>query len=164
MTGFSILEEPLEKEIFPAFKAEWKEKTGQNVTFASTFNGSEMATNQILHGFKVDLAILAIERDAERLREGSATKSDWRKLPHHGIVNRTPFVILVRKGNPKRIHDFEDLARPGVKLIHPRPGFFRRRAMVAAGDLRFGVDEVAGEGANAMKPKLSICCAACGKT
>jgi len=119
--GFSILQEALEKEIFPAFEQEWREKTGDKVTFASTFNGSEIATNQILHGFKVDLAILAIERDAQRLREGGATKSDWRQLPHHGIVNRTPFVILVRQGNPKQIRDFEDLARPGVKVIHPDP-------------------------------------------
>src|SRR2546423_1572534 len=59
--GFSILQEALDNEIFPAFVKEWKEKTGQKVTFVSTFNGSEMATNQILHGFKVDLAILAIE-------------------------------------------------------------------------------------------------------
>src|SRR6185436_8217873 len=50
--GFSILQEALEKEIFPAFEQEWMEKTGDKVVFASTFNGSEIATNQILHGFK----------------------------------------------------------------------------------------------------------------
>jgi sulfate transport system substrate-binding protein len=121
VAGFSVLEEALDKEIFPAFTKEWREKTGQEVKFVSTFHGSEMVTNQILHGFKVDLAILSIERDAQRLKEGGATKSDWRQLPHHGIVNRTPFVILVRKGNPKGIRDFEDLARPGVKVIHPDP-------------------------------------------
>src|SRR4030095_15945859 len=45
----------------------------------------------------------------------------WHLLPQRGIVNKTPFVILVRKGNPKGIHDFADLAKPGVKLIHPDP-------------------------------------------
>src|ERR1051326_5532205 len=44
--GFSILQEALDNEIFPAFVKEWKEKTGHQVTFVSTFNGSEMVTNQ----------------------------------------------------------------------------------------------------------------------
>jgi sulfate transport system substrate-binding protein len=47
--------------------------------------------------------------------------TDWHSLPQHGIVNKTPFVILVRKGNPKNIRDFADLGKPGVKLIHPDP-------------------------------------------
>jgi sulfate transport system substrate-binding protein len=42
-------------------------------------------------------------------------------LPAHGIVNKTPFVIVVRRGNPKAIKDFSDLAKPGVRLIHPDP-------------------------------------------
>jgi sulfate transport system substrate-binding protein len=45
----------------------------------------------------------------------------WRALPHGGIVNRTPFIILVRSGNPKRIHDFSDLGAPGVGVVHPDP-------------------------------------------
>ncbi|MFN0123656.1 MAG: substrate-binding domain-containing protein [Blastocatellia bacterium] len=119
--GFSILREPLEKEIFPAFQEQWRKKTGQSLIFASSYAGSEIVTNQILQGVNADIAILAIERDAERLRAGGATKTDWRQYPHQGIVNRTPFVILVRKGNPKGIRDFSDLARPGVKIIHPDP-------------------------------------------
>ncbi len=119
--GFSVVKEPLEKDIFPAFQKQWLAKTGQKLTFASSFAGSEIVTNQILAGVKADIAILAIERDAERLLKGGATKTDWREYPHKGIVNRTPFVILVRKGNPKGIRDFEDLAKPGVKVIHPDP-------------------------------------------
>jgi sulfate transport system substrate-binding protein len=56
------------------------------------------------------------------LKQAGFVTSDWHLLPHQGIVNKTPFVILVRKGNPKGIHDFSDLAKPGVKLIHPDPG------------------------------------------
>jgi sulfate/thiosulfate transport system substrate-binding protein len=119
--GFSVVKEPLEKEIFPAFRKRWQEKTGQELTFASSFAGSEMITNQIISGVKADIAILAIERDAERLRKERATKSDWREWPHKGVVNRTPFVIVVRQGNPKGIRDFADLAKPGVKVIHPDP-------------------------------------------
>jgi len=119
--GFSIMKEPLEKDIFPAFAAKWKREHGQDVKFVTSFAGSETVTNQILQGAPADMAILSIERDAERLAEGKATTSDWHNLPNHGIVNKTPFVILVRKGNPKSIQDFPDLAKSGIKVIHPDP-------------------------------------------
>ncbi|HTK37904.1 MAG TPA: sulfate ABC transporter substrate-binding protein [Pyrinomonadaceae bacterium] len=119
--GFSIMKEPLEKDIFPAFAAKWKREHGQDVKFVTSFAGSETVTNQILQGAPADMAIVSIERDAERLAEGKATTSDWHSLPNRGIVNKTPFVILVRKGNPKGIQDFPDLAKPGIKVIHPDP-------------------------------------------
>lgn len=119
--GFSVVKEPIENEIFPAFKAEWAKKTGQELTLNGSFAASEIVTGQVLSGVDVDLAILAIERNATRLLEGKATKSDWRSLPYKGIVHRSPMVIVVRKGNPKRIYDFADLGRPGVKLIHADP-------------------------------------------
>src|SRR6184192_2354441 len=119
--GFSIMKESLEKEIYPAFTAKWKKDHGQDVHFTSSFAGSEQVTNQILQGVKAQVAILSIERDADRLKLGGFVTSDWHLLPQKGIVNKTPFVILVRKGNPKGIHDFSDLAKPGVKLIHPDP-------------------------------------------
>jgi sulfate/thiosulfate-binding protein len=119
--GFSVMKESLEKAIFPGFAAKWQQEHGQEVKFVSSFAGSETVVNQILQGVGADIAILSIERDATRLKQGGAVTSDWRQLPHQGIVNKTPFVILVRKGNPKGIHDYTDLAKPGVKLIHPDP-------------------------------------------
>lgn len=119
--GFSVMKESLEKAIFPAFVARWKQEHGEELHFTSSFAGSETITNQILQGVEADIAILSIERDVERLRDGGAVTSDWHALPNRGIVNKTPFIILVRKGNPKGIRDFADLAKPGVKLIHPDP-------------------------------------------
>src|SRR6266508_2474107 len=119
--GFSIMKESLEKAIYPAFIAKWKQEHGQDVHFTSSFAGSETVTNQILQGVKAQIAILSIERDAQRLKDNGLVTSDWRALPQKGIVNKTPFVILVRKGNPKGIHDFPDLAKPGIRLIHPDP-------------------------------------------
>jgi sulfate transport system substrate-binding protein len=78
-------------------------------------------TNQILQGAPADVAILSIERDADRLVEGKAVTHDYHQLPNKGIINKTPFVILVRQGNPKGIKDFPDLAKPGVQIIHPDP-------------------------------------------
>lgn len=119
--GFSIMKESLEKAVYPGFAAKWKQEHGEDVRFTSSFAGSETITNQILQGVGADIAILSIERDADRLKQGGFITSDWHSLPQRGIVNRTPFVILVRAGNPKGIRDFADLARPGVKVIHPDP-------------------------------------------
>lgn len=119
--GFSVMKESLEKAIFPAFSAKWKQEHGEDLRFVSSFAGSETVTNQIIQGVDADVAILSIERDVDRLKQAGAVTSDWHQLPNQGIVNKTPFVILVRKGNPKGIHDFADLAKPGVQLIHPDP-------------------------------------------
>lgn len=119
--GFSIMKESLEKAIFPGFTAKWKQQHGQVVQFQSSFAGSETVTNQILRGAPSEIAILAIERDVQRLQKDGFVTADWHALPGNGIVNKTPFVIIVRQGNPKGISDFSDLAKPGVRLIHPDP-------------------------------------------
>ena len=119
--GFSIMKEALEKEIYPAFAAKWRREHGEEVSFNSSFAGSETVVNQILQGAPADIAILSIERDVERLAGGGAVTTNWKAAPHGSIINKTPFVILVRRGNPKNIHDFADLGKPGVKLIHPDP-------------------------------------------
>jgi sulfate transport system substrate-binding protein len=121
VAGFSIMKEVLEKAIFPAFAAKWKQEHGEDVQFTSSFAGSEAITNQILQGLSADIAILSIERDVDRLQQGGAVTSDWHNLPNRGIINKTPFIILVRKGNPKGIRDFADLGKPGVEVIHPDP-------------------------------------------
>jgi sulfate/thiosulfate-binding protein len=119
--GFSIMKESMESAIFPGFAAKWKLEHGQDVRFTSSYAGSETITNQILQGVPAEIAILSIDRDAQRLKDKGFVNSDWHALPYKGIINKTPFVILVKGGNPKAIHDFPDLARPGIKLIHPDP-------------------------------------------
>ena len=119
--SFSIMKESLEKAIYPAFAAKWKREHGQDVGFTSSFAGSETVTNQILQGVPADIAILSIDRDAQRLQHGGFVTTDWHTKPYKGIVNKTPFVILVRGGNAKGIHDFPDLAKPGIEIIHPDP-------------------------------------------
>jgi sulfate transport system substrate-binding protein len=119
--GFSIMKEALEKEIYPAFAAKWKAEHGEEIHFNSSFAGSETVTNQILQGAPADIAILSIERDVDRLIAAGHVPTDWTTTPQKGIVNKTPFIILVRKGNPKGIQDFPDLAKAGVQVIHPDP-------------------------------------------
>src|SRR5215475_10230653 len=119
--GFSVVKEGLETAILPAYQQEWEKKTGQRLTFETSYAGSEIVVNQIVAGAEADVAILAIERNADRLLRPDVTQSEWRKLPYGGIINKTPMVIVVRQGNPKRIRDFEDLAKPGLRLIHSDP-------------------------------------------
>lgn len=119
--AFSIMKESLERDIYPAFKEKWRQQHGEDVSFNSSFAGSETITNQILQGAPADFAILSIEMDVDRLIKAGHVPEDWWVTPERGIVNRTPFVILVRPGNPLGINDFSDLAKPGVRLIHPDP-------------------------------------------
>jgi sulfate/thiosulfate-binding protein len=119
--GFSIMKESLEKDIYPAFAAKWKREHGQDITFNSSYAGSETITNQIIQGAPADIAILSIENDVQRLIKAGQVLPEWNANPQKGIVNSTPFIILVRQGNPRGISDFADLGKPGVKLIHPDP-------------------------------------------
>src|SRR5262245_54685672 len=119
--GFSVVKEGLETSILPDYQREWEKKTGQRLNFEGSYAGSEIVTNQIIQGAEADVAILAIERNADRLIRPEVTLNEWRKLPYGGIINKTPMVIVVRQGNPKGIRSFEDLAKPGLKLIHCDP-------------------------------------------
>jgi sulfate/thiosulfate-binding protein len=120
--GFSVMKEAMDKAVIPAFTEKWKREQGEDVRFVTSYAGSETITNQIMQGVAADVGIFSIERDVQRLVEKGLVKADWKAgLPNGGVVNRTPFVILVRRGNPKGVRDFDDLAKPGVKLIHPDP-------------------------------------------
>ena len=67
------------------------------------------------------MGIFSIDRDPQRLKEKGFVTADWHTSPHKAILNKTPFIIIVRKGNPKNIRDFPDLGKPGIRLIHPDP-------------------------------------------
>lgn len=120
--GFSILGEVMNEGVFPAFQAQWQRQHGERVEFISAFASSGTVTNQMILGVPAQVGILSLELDALRLVDrrvlGGPT---WRALPHHGVVNRTPFIIMVRPRNPRGIQDFESLASPGIGIVHPDP-------------------------------------------
>jgi sulfate/thiosulfate-binding protein len=119
--GFSIEEEVVTEEIFPAFQAHWQEQTGQEVTFQGVFTGSEELTETVVGGAPADVAILSNEQHAVWLHVNDMVETDWHTFPHEGIVTRSPLVIVVRPGNPLGIEDWTDLTPPGVRLIHADP-------------------------------------------
>jgi sulfate transport system substrate-binding protein len=120
--GFSILGEVMNNGIFPAFQKKWTGEGHGEATFRSSFGGSGTITNQIAMGAPAQLALLSLESDADRLADAKViSDGSWKKLPNGGVVNRTPFVIFVRKGNPLGVRDFADLTKAGVKIVHPDP-------------------------------------------
>ncbi len=120
--GFSILADVMHDGIFPAFQERLAAEGGGPVEFISSFGGSGTVTNQIIMGVPAELALLSLESDADRLADaGVVTADSWKSLPDGGVVNLTPFVILVRPENPRGISDFEDLTRPGTRIVHPDP-------------------------------------------
>lgn len=119
--GFSILGEAMQEGLFPAFAQAWEREHGERVQFLGAFAGSGTVTNQILFGAPADVAILSHELDAFRLQSAGLVRTDWRAFPYGGVVNRTPFVIVTREGNPRSIRDFADLAGSGIAIAHPDP-------------------------------------------
>jgi len=120
--GFSILGDVMNKGVFPEFRKQWIAQGHGDVAFRSSFAGSGTITNQIVLGAPAELALLSLESDADRLADaGVIPAGSWKRLPEGGVVNRTPFVIFVRPGNPLGIADFADLTRDGVRIVHPDP-------------------------------------------
>lgn len=119
--GFSILEEAVNQGIVPAFQERWRERTGEEVRFYTSFAGSGTVMNQIRFGAPADIAIFSHTLDAYRLQEAGLIRTDWNRFPHRGILNRTPIVFIARKGNPKGIGGFQDLRKPGIGIVHPDP-------------------------------------------
>lgn len=104
--GFSILGEVMNEGVFPAFQTKWRRRAGEEVEFISSFASSGTITNQMILGVPAQVAILSLELDALRLVDRRVVRGPtWRDLPHKGVLNRTPFIIMVRPGNPRQIRD-----------------------------------------------------------
>ncbi len=106
-----------------AFAAYWKGKTGQEVAIKQSHGGSGKQARSIIDGIDADVATLALAGDTDALvKHGGLVKADWQKrLPHNSAPYTSTIVFLVKKGNPKRLKDWDDLARPGVQVITPNP-------------------------------------------
>ncbi len=119
--GFSVIGEVMCERIFPAFRERWRRERGVELDFVSSFVASGTVANQIRCGAPADVAILAHPDDADRIAAAGMARGRWRDQPHGGALNRTAVGIVVRPGNPLRIASFEDLACPGVRVVHPDP-------------------------------------------
>ncbi len=108
-------------EIIPAFKAAWKAQSGQDVTFDESYQGSGAQSRAIIGGFEADVTILSLEGDVDAIAKAGLITHDWRTAPNNGIVTNSVVSFAVRKGNPKNIRDWADLAQPGLEILTPDP-------------------------------------------
>lgn len=118
--AYSVVKDAL-KDILPAFKAEWKSKTGQTVTFQESYEASGTQARSIIGGFEADVTLLALEGDIEKLVKAGLIAPEWNQTPDKGMVTRSIVVLGTRVGNPLGIKDFDDIAKPGVKVLYPNP-------------------------------------------
>jgi sulfate transport system substrate-binding protein len=105
------------------FAAYWKTKTGQDVTIRQSHGGSGKQARSVIDGLEADVVTLALAYDIDQISDkGGLLPSNWQtRLPNNSSPYTSTIVLLVRKGNPKQIHDWGDLIKPGVTVITPNP-------------------------------------------
>ena len=110
-------------EFNAAFSRYWKAKTGQVVTIKQSHGGSGKQARSIIDSLDADVATLGLAGDTNALvKNGAWLSADWqKKLPHNSSPYTSTIVLVVRKGNPKGIKDWDDLVKPGVSVITPNP-------------------------------------------
>ncbi len=112
----------LYKQINPAFAASWKAKTGQSVVLNQSHGGSSKQIGSVIGGLEADVVTMNQATDVDQLAEKGLTPADWRqRFPHNAAPYTSTIVFLVKKGNPKGIKDWTDLAKSGVQVIIPNP-------------------------------------------
>jgi sulfate/thiosulfate-binding protein len=106
-----------------AFSEQWKAKTGDTVTVRQSHGGSGRQARAVIDGLDADVVTLALAYDIDSMaRQGKLLPANWQtRLPNNSSPYTSTIVFLVRKGNPKKIKDWGDLARPGVAVITPNP-------------------------------------------
>ena len=106
-----------------AFAAHWQKEAGQQVSIKQSHGGSGRQGRSVLDGLDADVVTLALAYDIDELAEkGKLLPADWQKrLPNNSSPYTSTIVFLTRKGNPKKIKDWDDLVRKDVSVITPNP-------------------------------------------
>ncbi|GAP37857.1 sulfate ABC transporter substrate-binding protein [Piscinibacter sakaiensis] len=106
-----------------AFAKQWKAKTGETVNIRQSHGGSGKQARSVIDGLEADVVTLALAYDVDALHDkAKLIPADWQKrLPNNASPYTSTIVFLVRKGNPKKISNWPDLARSGVDVITPNP-------------------------------------------
>ena len=105
-----------------AFAKYWKGKSGQGLTVQQSHGGSGKQARSVIDGLEADVVTLALAYDVDAIANSGLIAKNWQqRLPNNSAPYYSTIVFLVRKGNPKAIKDWDDLVRPGVKVITPNP-------------------------------------------
>jgi sulfate transport system substrate-binding protein len=109
-------------DINKAFAAKYQAETGKSIEIKQSHGGSGRQARSVIDGLPADVVTLALAYDIDEVAQRGALAADWQtKLPQNASPYTSTIVFLVRKGNPKGIKDWDDLAKPGVKVITPNP-------------------------------------------
>ncbi|WP_116090728.1 sulfate ABC transporter substrate-binding protein [Sphingomonas crusticola] len=112
----------LYQQINPLFEAAWKARTGQELDIKQSHGGSGAQARSVLDGNQADVVTLALANDIDQLADRGLVAANWQKrLPLNSTPYYSTIVFLVRHGNPKGIHDWSDVVKPGVGVITPNP-------------------------------------------
>ena len=104
------------------FARYWQAKTHQTVTIRQSHGGSGAQARAVINGLEADVVTLGLPSDITAIQQQGLINADWRsRFPGNATPYFSTVVLVVRKGNPKGIHDFGDLARPGVQIVTPNP-------------------------------------------
>jgi sulfate/thiosulfate-binding protein len=106
-----------------AFAKYWKAKSGGDVTVKQSHGGSGKQGRSVIDGLEADVVTLALASDINAIADiGKQIAPDWQKrLPQNSTPYTSTIVFLVRKGNPKGVKDWDDLAKPGIAVVTPNP-------------------------------------------
>jgi len=113
----------LYKEYNDAFSKYWKAKTGDNVTVKQSHGGSGKQARAVLDGLEADVVTLALAFDIDQLySRRNLIPENWQsQLPNNSSPYTSTIVFVVRKGNPQKIKDWNDLVKSGISLVTPNP-------------------------------------------
>jgi sulfate transport system substrate-binding protein len=113
----------LYQEFNTAFAQYWQGKTGEAVTVNQSHGGSGKQARAVIDGLEADVVTLALAYDIDEIyQKAKRIPADWQKrLPQNSAPYTSTIVLLVRKGNPKGIKDWDDLGKPGISVITPNP-------------------------------------------
>ena len=106
-----------------AFSQYWKQKNGKDISIRQSHGGSGKQARTVIDGLPADVVTLALAYDIDQIAaQGKLLPANWQtRLPNNSAPYTSTIVFLVRKGNPKGIKDWGDLAKPGVSVITPNP-------------------------------------------
>ena len=105
-------------EVIPKFQ---KTQPGSGVTFKESFGASGDQSRAVEAGLPADVVTFSLAPDMDRLVKAGLVANDWANTPTKGLVSKSVVSLIVRKGNPKNIHTWDDLLKPGVKVLTPNP-------------------------------------------
>ena len=113
----------LYKDYNPVFAKYWKAKTGDDVTINQSHGGSGKQARSVLEGLEADVVTLALAYDVDQLyQKRKLIPENWQSLlPNNSSPYTSTIVLLVRKGNPLHIKDWDDIVKPGVSIVTPNP-------------------------------------------